>query len=47
MSPNNTSGLIDVGISAIKEQVGERLFDRFVEHELKELDTFKEFVLSR
>jgi len=39
--------LIDVGISAIKEQVGERLFDRFVEHELKELDTFKEFVLSR
>jgi hypothetical protein len=39
--------LIDVGISAIKEQVGERLFDRFVEQELKELDIFKTFVLSR
>ena len=29
--------LIDVGISAIKEEVGEKLFTRFVERELEEL----------
>ncbi len=39
--------LIDVGISALQTQVGERLFERFVEQELKELETFREFVLSR
>jgi serine/threonine protein kinase len=39
--------LIDVGISAIRSQVGDRLFDRFVEKELEELEEFKEFFLSR
>ncbi len=39
--------LIDVGISALKSQVGERLFERFVEQELKEFEQFRAFFLSR
>jgi tRNA A-37 threonylcarbamoyl transferase component Bud32 len=39
--------LIDVGISAVKNQVGPRLFDRFVEQERKELEAFRSFFLSR
>jgi hypothetical protein len=39
--------LIDVGISALKLQVGERLFTRFVQQELKEFEFFREFFLSR
>lgn len=39
--------LIDVGISALKTQVGARLFDRFVEQERKELEAFRSFFLSR
>ena len=39
--------LIDVGISALKSQVGERLFKRFVEQELKEVEAFRSFFLSR
>ena len=39
--------LIDVGISALKSQVGERLFKRFVEQELKEVEAFRHFFLSR
>lgn len=39
--------LIDVGISALKQQVGERLFERFVEKELEELEEFKEYFLNR
>ena len=39
--------LIDVGISALREQVGARLFDRFVEQEIKELEEFRKFALSR
>ncbi len=39
--------LIDVGISALKHQVGDRLFSRFVEQELKELEVFRAFFLSR
>lgn len=39
--------LIDVGISALRSQVGERLFDRFVDQELKELKLFREEFLSR
>ena len=39
--------LIDVGISALKEQVGVRLFDRFVQQELEELEHFRNFFLSR
>lgn len=39
--------LIDVGISALRSQVGERLFSRFVEQELSELEIFRNFLLSR
>jgi serine/threonine protein kinase len=39
--------LIDVGISALKTQVGVKLFDRFVEQERKELEAFRSFFLSR
>ncbi len=39
--------LIDVGISALLSQVGERLFERYVGQELSEFDAFREFVLSR
>jgi serine/threonine protein kinase len=39
--------LIDVGISAIKIQVGDKIFAKFVELELKEIEEFKEFFLNR
>lgn len=39
--------LIDVGISALKNKVSERLFERFVKQELQELETFKTFFLNR
>ena len=32
--------LIDVGISALKSQIGERLFKRYVDFELEELENF-------
>jgi len=39
--------LIDVGISALKSQVGERLFERFIEQERKEMEEFRIFFLNR
>ncbi|MEM8529173.1 MAG: hypothetical protein AAGG68_31365 [Bacteroidota bacterium] len=39
--------LIDVGISALQSQVGDRIFNRFVEQELQELEEFKGFFISR
>ena len=39
--------LIDVGISALREQVGERLFARFVQKELVEFEQFRLFFLAR
>lgn len=39
--------LIDVGISALRHQVGDQLFERFVEQELTELARFREFFLNR
>jgi serine/threonine protein kinase len=39
--------LIDVGISALREQVGERLFNRFVQQELVEFEQFRLFLLAR
>ncbi len=39
--------LIDVGISALRHQVGEGLFKRFVTQEIKEFEEFREFVLTR
>lgn len=39
--------LIDVGISALRSKVGDRLFQRFVDRELEELEIFRKFWLSR
>jgi serine/threonine protein kinase len=39
--------LIDVGISALKTQVGERLFERFVQQEMEEFERFREYFLAR
>lgn len=39
--------LIDVGISALKSQVGEKLFEKQVEIELQELEIFKDYFLNR
>ena len=39
--------LIDLGISALKQSVGENLFKKFVEEELNEIIDFKEYFLSR
>ena len=39
--------LIDVGISALKSQVGDQIFEKFVENELKELELFKEYFINR
>ena len=39
--------LIDVGISALRAQVGTRLFDKYIEIENKELAEFKAYFLSR
>ncbi len=39
--------LIDVGISALRSQTGEKLFKKYVEVELNELQKFKEFFLTR
>ncbi len=39
--------LIDVGISALLSQVGEKLFNKYVEVELTEFKKFKDFFLTR
>ena len=39
--------LIDVGVSALRKNVGDKLFDKFVELELQELEVFKAFFLTR
>jgi serine/threonine protein kinase len=39
--------LIDVGISALKHQVGDKLFSKFVEQEIKELREFETFFINR
>jgi tRNA A-37 threonylcarbamoyl transferase component Bud32 len=39
--------LIDVGISILKHQVSERLFDRYIKQELEEFEIFRTFFLSR
>ena len=39
--------LIDVGISALKDSVGDKLFEKYIKEELKEIDEFKEYFLSR
>lgn len=39
--------LIDVGISALRTQVGEQLFGKYLEVELKEMAEFREYFLNR
>lgn len=39
--------LIDVGVSALKDAVGDKLFSKFVEEELNEINEFKEYFLTR
>jgi len=39
--------LIDVGVSALKEKVGEAMFRRYVEEELKEIESFRKYFLQR
>jgi serine/threonine protein kinase len=39
--------LIDVGISALKTQVGDKLFMKYAEEELKEVEDFKKYFLER
>lgn len=46
LTPNGLR-LIDVGISALKAQVWERLFERFVVQERAEFEGFREFFWAR
>ena len=39
--------LIDVGISALRSQVGDKLFDKFVAQEINELKAFETFFINR
>ncbi len=39
--------LIDVGISALRSQVGDKLFDKFVVQEITELKEFETFFINR
>jgi serine/threonine protein kinase len=39
--------LIDLGISALKTQVGDKLFDKYLEIELGELEEFKTYFFNR
>lgn len=39
--------LIDVGISALREEVTPKLFDKFIEVELQEIRLFKDYFLNR
>lgn len=39
--------LIDVGIAALQKQVGDKIFEKYIEIERKEIDEFKEYFLNR
>lgn len=39
--------LIDVGISALQQQVGDKIFAKYIEVETKEIAEFKEYFLNR
>jgi len=39
--------LIDVGISALQSEVGDKIFKHYVTQEVKELEVFKEYFMSR
>lgn len=39
--------LIDVGISALKEQVGSKIFEKYLETERSEMHAFRDYFLNR
>ena len=39
--------LIDVGISALRDQVGEKIFSKYIETEINEMAAFKDYFLNR
>lgn len=39
--------LIDAGISALRRQVGDKIFDKYLEVELKEIEEFRTYFLNR
>jgi serine/threonine protein kinase len=39
--------LIDVGISVLRTQVGDKLFDKFITQEINELKAFETFFINR
>ena len=39
--------LIDVGISALKSQLSNKIFDKYVETELEEMEVFRNYFLNR
>ncbi len=44
---NSSLRLIDVGISALQSQVGNLIFEKYVEVELEEMKIFREYFLNR
>lgn len=39
--------LIDVGISALKSQVGDKIFEKYIEIENQEIQWFRDYFLNR
>ncbi len=39
--------LIDIGISTLRKQVGEKIFDKYIENEKEEIKVFKKYFLER
>ena len=39
--------LIDVGISALRSQVGDKIFEKYIENENKEIEEFRTYFLNR
>ncbi len=39
--------LIDVGISALRSQVGDKIFDKYIEIEINEIEEFRTYFLNR
>lgn len=44
---NSGLRLIDVGISALKSQVGDKIFEKYIEIENQEIKEFREYFLNR
>ena len=44
---NSGLRLIDVGISALRTQVSEKIFEKYVETELEEMQQFRQYLLDR